>query len=174
MSLWDKWGDERGCDEGHWHAHTRGLPWGLPEVVGMVQQVHCSLRRLLRRGLEFHVCTINKSAHTKKSLETYLMILVHILVYICMCIMTKPWWKQTFNELNLKSTLEKEALGSNLCLIFPSLNPHFKLTFRLLTLSQVQSGGRQRQISLFYICNLLIITHLKKNYSYKYYSLLVI
>ena len=24
----------------------------------------------------FHVCTINKSAHTKKSLETYLMILV--------------------------------------------------------------------------------------------------
>ena len=36
-----------------------------PEVVGTVQ-VHCSRRRLLRRGLEFHVCTINKSAHTKK------------------------------------------------------------------------------------------------------------
>ena len=44
---------------------TQGLPWGLPEVVGMVQQVHCSWRRLLRRGLEFHVCTINKSAHMK-------------------------------------------------------------------------------------------------------------
>ena len=29
-------------------------------------QVHCSRRRLLQRGLEFHVCTINKSAHTKK------------------------------------------------------------------------------------------------------------
>ena len=28
---------------------------------------------------EFHVCTINKSAHTK-SLETYLMILVYILL----------------------------------------------------------------------------------------------
>ena len=28
--------------------------------------VHCSRRRLLRRGLEFHVCTINKNAHTKK------------------------------------------------------------------------------------------------------------
>ena len=67
---------KRGCDEGHWHAHTRGVPWGLPEVVGTVQ-VHCSRRRLLRRGLEFHVCTINKSAHTKKSLETYLMILVY-------------------------------------------------------------------------------------------------
>ena len=66
LSLWDNWWHERGCDEGHWHAHTRGLPWGLPEVVGTVQ-VHCSQRRLLRRGLEFHVCTINKSAHTKKS-----------------------------------------------------------------------------------------------------------
>ena len=51
-------------------AHTRGLLWGLPEVVGMVQQVHCSQRRLLQRGLEFHMCTINKSAHTK-SLETF-------------------------------------------------------------------------------------------------------
>ena len=39
---------------------------GLPEVVGKVQQVHCSRRRLLRRGLEFHVRTINKSGHTKK------------------------------------------------------------------------------------------------------------
>ena len=28
--------------------------------------VHCNRRRLLRRGLEFHVYTINKSAHTKK------------------------------------------------------------------------------------------------------------
>ena len=50
----------------HWHAHTRGLPWGLPEAVVTVHQVHCSRRRLFRRGLEFHVCTINKSAHTKK------------------------------------------------------------------------------------------------------------
>ena len=57
---------ERGCDEGHWRAHTRGLQWGLPEEVGTVQQVHCSRRRLLRRELEFPVCTINKSAHSKK------------------------------------------------------------------------------------------------------------
>ena len=42
-----------------------GLPWGLPEVFGTVQ-VHCSRRRLLRRGVEFHVCTVNESAHTKK------------------------------------------------------------------------------------------------------------
>ena len=39
----------------------------------------CIRRRLLRRGPEFHVCTINKRAYTKKSLETYLMILVYIL-----------------------------------------------------------------------------------------------
>ena len=32
--------------------------------VGTVQ-VQCSWRRLLRGGLEFHVCTLNKSAHTK-------------------------------------------------------------------------------------------------------------
>ena len=56
----------KGCDEGHWYAHTRGLPWGFPEIVGTVQQVHGSRRRILRRGLQFHVCTINKSAHTKK------------------------------------------------------------------------------------------------------------
>ena len=42
------------------------LPWGLPEVVVTVQKVHCNRRRLLRRGPECHVCTINKSAHTKK------------------------------------------------------------------------------------------------------------
>ena len=65
LSLWDNWGDERGCDKGHWHAHTRGLRWGLQEVVGTVQ-VYCRQRRLLQRGLEFHVCTINKSVHTKK------------------------------------------------------------------------------------------------------------
>ena len=47
----------------------------LPGVVGTVQ-VHCSWRRLLQRRLEFHVCTINISAYTKKSLETYLMVLV--------------------------------------------------------------------------------------------------
>ena len=66
LSLCDNWGDERGCDESHWHAHTRGLPWGLAEVIGTVQQVHCSRRRLLWRRHEFHVCTINKSVHTKK------------------------------------------------------------------------------------------------------------
>ena len=42
LSLWDNWGDERSCDEGHLHAYTWELQWGLPEVVGTVQQAHCS------------------------------------------------------------------------------------------------------------------------------------
>ena len=42
MLLWDNWGDESSCDEGHWHAQTRGLPWGLPEDVGTVQQMHAA------------------------------------------------------------------------------------------------------------------------------------
>ena len=67
--------------EGHWHAHTRGLPWGLPEVAGTIQQMHCSRRRLLRRGLEFHVCTINKSAHTKKVWKR-----IEGTSYACMCV----------------------------------------------------------------------------------------
>ena len=82
LSLWDNWGDESGCGEGHWHAHTRGLPWGLPEVVRTVQQVHCNRRRLPRRGLDFHVYIINKSAHTKKSLETYRMHIIYIYIYM--------------------------------------------------------------------------------------------
>ena len=66
MPLWDNWGDERGCDEGDLQAHTRGLPWGFPEVVGTAQQLHCSRRRLLWQGRQFHVCTINNSSNTKK------------------------------------------------------------------------------------------------------------
>ena len=54
---------------------------GLPEDVGTVQQVHCNRRRLLQRGLEFHVCTIIKFSY-RKSLETYRMHLVYIYIYI--------------------------------------------------------------------------------------------
>ena len=76
----DNWGDERGCDEGHWHGHTRGLPWVLPEVVGMVQQVHCSWRRLLQRGLESFVSVVSIKVPIQKSLETYLMILIRVVI----------------------------------------------------------------------------------------------
>ena len=52
----------------------------IPEVVGTVQQVHCSRGRWVRRGLEFHVCTINKSTHTKK---VWKLIVCTLYVYAC-------------------------------------------------------------------------------------------
>ena len=42
------------------------LHGALQKLFVTVQQVHCSRRRLLPRGLDFHMCTINKGAHTKK------------------------------------------------------------------------------------------------------------
>ena len=77
-------------------SHTRWLPWGLSEVVGTVPEVHCNRRRLLRRGLEFHVFTINKSAHTKKFIwwSSYIYIYIYIssyiyiyiYIYMCVCV----------------------------------------------------------------------------------------
>ena len=43
---------------------------------------HCSRRRLLRRGLEFHVCTINKSAHLFNVLRMYIYIYIYTLIII--------------------------------------------------------------------------------------------
>ena len=101
----------RGCDEGHKHAHTRGLPWDLLEVIRTVEQVHCSRRRLLRRGLDFHECTINKSAHTKKRLETYLIILVfsYQLIQCVIC----GWCFSAFTSFRFVS----DNWWSTLCLI---------------------------------------------------------
>ena len=43
--------------------------------------MHCSRRRLLRRGLEFHVCTIYKSVHTKKSGNLFNDPRIYIYIY---------------------------------------------------------------------------------------------
>ena len=51
----------------------------------MEQQVHCSRRRLLQRGLEFHVCAINKSAHTKKVWKL-IVCSSYIYIYMCVCV----------------------------------------------------------------------------------------
>ena len=62
---------------------------GASEVVGTVQ-VHCNRRRFLRRGLEFHVCTINKSAHTKKVwklIEGTLCVSFHFLLIYHYCLL---------------------------------------------------------------------------------------
>ena len=65
-------------------------------------------RRLLRRGLEFHVCTINKSAHSQKNLENYLMILVWYYSF------TAPSWP-------LVSWLPHVSTGLSLFLSTPTL-----------------------------------------------------
>ena len=102
-----RWRDERGCDKGHWHAHTRGLPRSLPEAVGTVR-VHCSRRRLLQRGLEFHVCTINKSAHTSGNLLKAPLIYIHIYIYIYISaslheqVVSQGFLKQSLTGLNSK------------------------------------------------------------------------
>ena len=67
------------------HKRTSVRP---SEVVGTVQ-VHCSRRTLLRRGLEFHVCTINKSTHMKNSgnivndPRIYIYIYIYVIIYSC-------------------------------------------------------------------------------------------
>ena len=104
--------DERGCDEGHWHAHTGRLPWGLAEVVGTVEEVHCSWRRLLRRGLKFYMCTINKTTHTKKvwklinnpRIYIYIYILyiyIYIYIRVCVCVWVREkgkWIRHMFKR----------------------------------------------------------------------------
>ena len=41
--------------------------WAFQKLFGTVEQAHFSRTRSLRRGLEFHVCTINKVPIRKKS-----------------------------------------------------------------------------------------------------------
>ena len=76
-SLWDNWGDERGCDRGHWHAHTRGLPWGLAEMLERWNKCIAAGGDNFKGDKSFMCVLINKNAHTK-SMETYLMIHVNI------------------------------------------------------------------------------------------------
>ena len=55
---------------------TFGLRWGLSEVVGTVQ-VHCSRRRLCRKGTRVSYACYQWKSPYKKCLETYLMIFVY-------------------------------------------------------------------------------------------------
>ena len=51
---------------------TLTLPWGLPEVVGRVQQAHFSRSRSLLRGLEYQACTVNKNKKICKLVYIYI------------------------------------------------------------------------------------------------------
>ena len=57
--------DERSWDEGHWHAHTKGLPWGLCRSCWNGTSA-LKPERITSKGSRFYARTINKSAHTKK------------------------------------------------------------------------------------------------------------
>ena len=81
MKIEDNWGDEIGCDEGHWYAHTRGLPWELREVVWTVNKCIAAGGDDLEGDLSF-MCVLSIKVAIQKTLETYLMILVYIYIYI--------------------------------------------------------------------------------------------
>ena len=74
--LWENWGDERGCEEGHWHAQTRGLPRDLPEVVGRHNKCIAAGGDYFEGDKSFMNVLSIKMPIRKKSLETYLIILV--------------------------------------------------------------------------------------------------
>ena len=60
--------------------------------------MHSSRWRLLRRGLEFHECTINKSAHTKKrSGNLFNDPRIYIYIYIYHQVVLLAWIFQTFS-----------------------------------------------------------------------------
>ena len=84
---------------------------GLPEVVETVQQMHCIRRKLLRSGLEFHVCTINKSAHTKK---VWKMIVCPIYLSVYLCVYA--WVACTYMWLSLRIIIDRH-LSSSVCTI---------------------------------------------------------
>ena len=105
----------------HNRVQLLSIPWGLPEVVGTVQQVHCSRRRLFRRDLEFHVCTINKSAYTKKVLKL-MVCTIYIYIYICkISIYNKAIQGQVF--LQSFNSLRQVALPRLENLIYPTIYP---------------------------------------------------
>ena len=106
--------------------------------------MHCSRRRLLRRGLEFHVCAINKSAHMKKSRETYRMHLVYIYIYIYSeskyrifraqleALFSQVYWSRSNKNPLWTSHFTLILFGHNL-LTRTILNCHFNsLTFKAL------------------------------------------
>ena len=92
----------------------------------MVQQVHCSRRRLFWRGLEFHVCTINKRAHTKKVCKLivctlYLLLEIIITPLCCLIIISLHSRNIYFHLFNFQHILLSSGVNQNVILsIFKS------------------------------------------------------
>ena len=55
---------------------------GLAEVDGNSLQPE----EITSKGLEFHVCTINKSVHRKKSGHLFNDPRIYIYIYMCVCV----------------------------------------------------------------------------------------
>ena len=74
-----------------WRSLTRsrkGTSMWPSRSCWTVQQVQCSRRRLIWRGLEFHMCTINEMPIQKKSGNLFNdpRIYIYIYIYICVCV----------------------------------------------------------------------------------------
>ena len=53
--------------------------------------------------------------------------------------------------IKLMTRFDWQGSSLSLCPTFPFLNPHYNMTFESLTLSEVLSGGRQRQITSLHL-----------------------
>ena len=93
---------------------------GIPEVVGTVQPVHCSRRRLLWRGLEFHVCTINKSAYTKKT-SGNLSYAPRIYIYIYILVLVLVWYLLLPNKKVTEVEITKTTVGNEMGIFIISI-----------------------------------------------------
>ena len=95
----------------------------LQGVVGTVQQVHWSRRRLLWRGLEFHVCTINKGAHTKKVWKlivctSYIYIYIYIYIiykYIYSVGLMSAWFRSQLQVSSMSSHTDELWYNETVC-----------------------------------------------------------
>ena len=91
----------------------------MAEVFWTVEQLHCSRRRLLRKGLEFYVCTINKSAHTKNFWKL-IVCPSYIYIYTYRVRRDECWWNpyatsRMQHEVNFflkRSTTDKKKFFS--------------------------------------------------------------
>ena len=83
LSLWDNLGDERGCDEGHRHTHTRGLHGALQKLLEGTTSA-LQPEEITSNGTRV-LCMYNKniSAHTKKVWKLiWLSSNIYIYIYI--------------------------------------------------------------------------------------------
>ena len=78
--------EKKGSDEGHGHAHTRGLQWGVPEVVETVKQEHCS-RRSFMCVLAIKMPIRKKSGNLFNDPRIYIYIYIYIFLLLLLLLL---------------------------------------------------------------------------------------